>query len=164
MIRDEVGVPDPDWNSRTAGIGRRFEPLFAEMSALIWAQFGQAARSWVVTEEGASVYFCVKMNAAEPHAIRDGILGARELLTAKLDVSEMWGHVNGNNLSFTPIGISKRDACAHLIEKLGDRGGAPLIGLGDSLTDLPFMGLCDFMMIPSQSQIAGLINPKAPAQ
>lgn len=164
VIRDEAGVPDPDWSSHTAGIGRRFEPLFAEMSALIGAEFGPAARSWVVTEEGASVYFCVKMNAQEAQAIRDGILAARELLTAKLDLSDMWGHVNGNNLSFTPIGISKRDACAHLIERLGDLGGAPLIGLGDSLTDLPFMGLCDFMMIPSQSQIAGLISPEGPTR
>jgi hypothetical protein len=134
------------------------------MSALIGAEFGPAARSWVVTEEGASVYFCVKMNAPEAQAIRDGIQAARELLTAKLDLSDMWGHVNGNNLAFTPIGISKRDACAHLIKQLGDRGGAPLIGLGDSLTDLPFMGLCDFMMIPSRSQIAGLISPEEPAR
>jgi hypothetical protein len=29
-----------------------------------------------------------------------------------------------------------------------------LIGIGDSVTDLPFMTLCDFMMTPSASQIA----------
>jgi hypothetical protein len=162
VIRDEAGVPDQDWSSHTASIGRRFEPLFAEMSALIGSEFGAAARSWVVTEQGASVYFCVKMNASEARAIRDGILCARNLLTAKLNLSEMWGHVNGNNLSLIPIGISKREACAHLIEQLGDRGGAPLIGLGDSLTDLSFMELCDFMMIPSQSQIAGMISSKEP--
>jgi hypothetical protein len=132
------------------------------MSALVRAEFGVAARSWVVTEAAAPVYFCVKMNSAEEVAVRDGIASARDLLSGRLDLSGMWAHVNGNNLSFTPIGISKRDACVHLIEQLGDRDGAPLIGLGDSLTDLPFMGLCDFMMIPSRSQIATRIfRPEA---
>jgi len=154
VVRDETGRPDPDWSDHTGRIGRRFDPLFGEMSALVRAEFGEAVRSWVVKEEGAPVYFCVKMNAAEEVAVRDGITTARDLLSGRLDLSGMWAHVNGNNLSFTPIGISKRDACLHLIERLGDRGGAPLIGLGDSLTDLPFMGLCDFMMIPSRSQIA----------
>lgn len=159
VIRDEAGLPDAEWSAHTARIGRRFDPLFAEMSALIQAKFGPAARSWVVREAGAPVYFCVKMNAPEEQAVWNGISTARELLTEKLDLSGVWGHVNGNNLSLTPVGISKRDACVHLIEQLGDRGGAPLIGMGDSLTDLPFMGLCDFMMIPTGSQISGLISP-----
>lgn len=159
VIRDEAGRLDPEWHARTARITSQFKPLLSEMSALICSEFGPSARSWVVEEEGVPVYFCVKMNAQGAGAVRDGIFAARELLTANLDLSDMWGHVNGNNLSFTPFGISKRDACVHLIERLGDRGGAPLIGLGDSLTDLPFMGLCDFMMIPTGSQIAGLIGP-----
>lgn len=159
VIRDETGRLDPDWHARTARIASQFKPLLSKMSALICSEFGPSARSWVVEEEGVPVYFCVKMNAQGEVAVRDGIVAARELLTAKLDLSDMWGHVNGNNLSFTPVGISKRDACVHLIERLGGRGGVPLIGLGDSLTDLPFMGLCDFMMIPTESQIAGLIGP-----
>ena len=164
IVRDETGRPDPDWSDHTGRIGRRFDPLFGEMSALIRAEFGEAARSWVVTEEGAPVYFCVKMNTAEEPAVREGITAARDLLSGRLDLSGMWAHVNGNNLSFTPIGISKRDACLHLIERLGDRGGAPLIGLGDSVTDLPFMGLCDFMMIPSRSQIATrILRPEGDA-
>jgi hydroxymethylpyrimidine pyrophosphatase-like HAD family hydrolase len=158
VIRDEAGRTDPDWHAHTARIGRQFEPLLAEMYALIRSEFGPSARSWVVEEEGTPVYFCVKMNASREAEVRDGISAARELLTGRLDLSGMWGHVNGNNLAFTPLGISKRDACAHLIEQFGDRAGVPLIGLGDSLTDLPFMGLCDFMMIPTGSQIAGLIR------
>ncbi len=154
VVRDETGRPDPDWSDHTCRIGHRFEPLFEEMSAIVRTEFGEAARSWVVMEEGAPVYFCVKMNTAEDLAVRDGITAARDLLTGRLDLSGMWAHANGNNLSFTPIGISKRDACLHLIGRLRDRGDAPLIGLGDSLTDLPFMGLCDFMMMPSRSQIA----------
>jgi len=163
VVRDEAGRPDPDWSAHTARIGRCFDALFMEMSALIDAELGRAARSWVVAEGGASVYFCVKMNATEEHAVRDGIVAAREVLTERFDLSGMWGHANGNNLSFTPLGISKRDACLYLIERLGERGDAALIGLGDSLTDLPFLGLCDYMMIPTGSQIAGLLDPSGAA-
>jgi len=163
VIRDESGRPDPEWGAHTAGIGRRFDPVFAEMSRLICNEFGPAARSWLVTEEGASAYFCVKMNATEEASVMAGISAAHELLTTRLDLSGMWGHMNGNNLSFTPIGISKRDACVYMIDSLGGRGGAlTLVGLGDSLTDLPFMGLCDFMMFPTGSQIAQLISAQVP--
>ena len=30
-----------------------------------------------------------------------------------------------------------------------------VIGIGDSRTDAPFMGLCDFAMLPTGSQLAG---------
>jgi hydroxymethylpyrimidine pyrophosphatase-like HAD family hydrolase len=127
------------------------------MSGLINAEFGAAARSWIVEEYGAPVYFCVKMNASGAQEVQGGITAAAELLTSRFDLSGLEQHTNGNNLSFTPTGISKREACRHLIDSIRDGSGAPLIGIGDSLTDLPFMGLCDFIMTPSGSQIADLM-------
>lgn len=154
VILDELGEPDLDWLSHTGHIGRAVEPLLREMSKLVDTQFGSASRSWIVEEHGAPVYFCVKMNAADENEIAMGIKAAAELLMTRLDLSGMKSHMNGNNLSFTPHGISKRDACCHLIDRIGDRKEALLIGIGDSLTDIPFMDLCDFMMLPCGSQIA----------
>jgi hypothetical protein len=31
---------------------------------------------------------------------------------------------------------------------------SPVIGIGDSRTDAAFMGLCDFAMLPTDSQLA----------
>lgn len=154
VILDEAGQPEPEWLAHTARIGRETGALLKEMSAFIRKEFGNTSRSWIVEEYGAPVYFCVKMNASRDKAVRDRIVAARELLKARFDLSGMWPHANGNRLSFTPIGISKRNACAHLISQLGGRGKRTLIGIGDSLTDLHFMGLCDFFMTPSGSQIA----------
>ena len=154
VILNEKGVPEPDWLSHTARIGRGVEALLRDMSAYIDAQFGAAARSWVVQEYGAPVYFCVKINSSENAEVRDGIIAAADILMSRFDLSGLQQHSNGNNLSFTPIGISKQDACRYLIDRIKDRNGAPLIGIGDSLTDLPFMELCDFIMTPSASQIA----------
>lgn len=154
VILDAHGAPDPDWLAHTARIGRSAVTLLRDMSAHVEAEFGASARSWIVEEYGAPVYFCVKMNLSAEEEVRDGIFAAAEALRSEFDLSGLQQHINGNNLSFTPTGISKMEACRHLIDRIGDRDGAPLIGIGDSVTDLPFMTLCDFMMTPSASQIA----------
>jgi hypothetical protein len=48
VVRDETGRPDPDWSDHTGRIGRRFDPLFGEMSALIRAEFGAPVMSVTV--------------------------------------------------------------------------------------------------------------------
>lgn len=64
-------------------------------------------------------------------------------------------HINGNNVAFLPPYLGKRHAVAHLLEELrGRHPDLPVIGLGDSLTDAPFLQLCDFAMMPSGSQLA----------
>jgi len=161
VILDEAGRADPDWLSRTSRIGREAGPSLDAMRAFIGAELGEGFRSWIVEEYGTPVYFCVKMDATGETAVQDGLLALRERLVARFDLSGMWSHANGNNLSFTPIGISKRDACLHLIDRLGS--GVPLVGIGDSLTDLPFMSLCDFIVTPSGSQIADRMRAGASA-
>ena len=157
VILNAEGIAEPDWLAHTAQIGRSAEALLLDMSALINAELGSAARSWIVEEYGAPVYFCVKMNTTGADEVQSGITAAAELLASRFDLSGFQQHANGNNLSLTPTGISKREACRHLIDSIRDGSGAPLIGIGDSLTDLPFMGLCDFIMTPSESQIASLM-------
>jgi hydroxymethylpyrimidine pyrophosphatase-like HAD family hydrolase len=154
VVLDEEGDLDRDWFSHTSGIGRSVEGLLDGMVAAIGEEFGEAARSWVVREYGAPIYFCVKMNKEDQEEIRTGLIQAAVLLMDRFDLGGFQQHVNGNNLSFTPNGISKRDACLHLIPRLGERSALTLIGAGDSNTDLPFMALCDHLIIPSGSQIS----------
>ena len=154
VILGPDGQPDQDWLAYTAGIGRSSERVMEGMVAAITEEFGEAARSWVVMEHGAPIYFCVKMNLENPEEIRTGLMQATELLEDRFELAGFQHHVNGNNLSFTPNGISKRDACLHLIPQLGDRSGLTLVGAGDSNTDLPFMSLCDHLITPKGSQIA----------
>lgn len=68
-------------------------------------------------------------------------------------------HLNGNNLALVPVGVSKRAAVEYLLETREDLAGRPLIGAGDSTSDLPFMDLCDMMMIPRGSRAAALLDP-----
>jgi len=154
VILGDDGLPDQEWLAHTSSIGRSLEEVMEGMAACVEEEFGEAARSWVVREYGAPIYFCVKMNLDGPDEIQTGLMQATELLDDRFDLDGFQHHVNGNNLSFTPNGISKRDACLHLIPRLGDRSELTLIGAGDSNTDVPFMMLCDHLMIPTKSQVA----------
>lgn len=160
VVLNAQGAPDPVWLEHTSGIGRAAEGQMAEMRGTIAEEYGDSVRSWIVEEYGAPVYLCAKMNLEDPERISDSLAEMLSLLIERFDLSGFQHHVNGNNLSLTPIGISKRAACEYLISQLDDRSGTLLVGAGDSLTDLPFMGHCDFMLIPSGSQIAGEVMPR----
>jgi len=154
ILLDEKGLPDQDWFTHTAAIGRKVEEVMEGMVATIGDEFGGAALSWIVREYGEPVYFCVKMTTDDPEASKSGLLHAGLLLEERFDLSAFQQHVTTNSLSYTPVGISKRDASLRLISTLGERDQITLVGAGDSLTDVPFMRLCDFMLAPSGSQIA----------
>ena len=109
-------------------------------------------RHWIVHEQGRPIYFCVKSNGEE--AWLDTIEGRLRLLAGE----DFVYHRNGNNLSFTPQGISKRAAVAHLIDLRPEIRHSLILAMGDSLTDLPFMQLANMMMIPPASQIVSAIG------
>jgi hydroxymethylpyrimidine pyrophosphatase-like HAD family hydrolase len=161
VILDENGLPDPEWLAHTAGLGRSAETQMTEMMGTITEEYGDSVRSWIVSEFGAPVYLCAKMNVEDPDRVSEALSEMFALINERFDINGFQHHVNGNNLSLTPLGVSKRAACERLIEQLGDREGTLLVGAGDSLTDLPFMGLCDVMMVPSRSQISERIMPRS---
>ena len=70
-----------------------------------------------------------------------------------LDGSLYW-HLNGNNLAVLPKIINKESAVSYLID--GYKQQHPELvtfGAGDSNTDAPFMGLCDYALIPKNTQL-----------
>jgi len=70
-----------------------------------------------------------------------------------LDGSLYW-HLNGNNLAVLPKIINKESAVSYLIEGYKQQHPELLtFGAGDSKTDAPFMGLCDYALIPKNTQL-----------
>ena len=57
-----------------------------------------------------------------------------------------------------PRGISKRDACIFLLGSMRIDAGRPVIAMGDSLSDLPFMDLAHMACAPAGSEIAGRMD------
>ena len=64
-------------------------------------------------------------------------------------------HRNSNAVAFLPPFLGKQHAVARMLPGLRARfPNAVVIGIGDSISDAPFMDLCDFAMTPTTSQLA----------
>jgi hydroxymethylpyrimidine pyrophosphatase-like HAD family hydrolase len=73
----------------------------------------------------------------------------------RVSVPEGWtSHLNSNNLAFTVPSVSKKRAVEYVISQISGVNERIVFGMGDSLTDMPFMNLCDFFATPTRGQIA----------
>lgn len=145
----------PGWHARViagAEAARAgLEQLAARYSRAA-AQQGEDVRVRILAEQGTPLYVVAKHR--DPgredhlHALAQDVADA---------VPPGWTvHINGNNVAYLPPHLGKRQAVEPLLEELRALHPAlPVIGLGDSVTDAPFLALCDFAMIPGSSQLAG---------
>jgi len=146
VILDHKGQYDQSWMERTKQISDAMSGMLMQLYEFIEGRNADGVlRHWIVKELSLPIYYCVKSNAGEEKL--DAIEGKlRDIANGAFLV-----HRNGNNISMTPSEISKRAAVEYLIEKIGTPG-SPIWGMGDSLTDLPFMEACQMMVIPTGSQ------------
>lgn len=155
------GSVDRIWDDRIRAISRLAAPALNAMLAALQdrVQAGDI-RAWIVAEAGYDIYLCVKSNgdAARVDGDLDAVVAA---LTQGFDLAGMSLHRNGNNLSVTPKDISKAAAVAYLLETRRDLADRLLFGAGDSFSDLPFMRLTDFMLVPPGSQIHAAFTARA---
>jgi hydroxymethylpyrimidine pyrophosphatase-like HAD family hydrolase len=72
---------------------------------------------------------------------------------ANINPDRFFVHLTGNNLSLVPRFLGKERAVRHVLDQLLPAGPRLTIGAGDSFTDAPFLGLCDFALVPRNSQL-----------
>ncbi len=71
-----------------------------------------------------------------------------------LQDGSLYTHLNGNNLALLPKIINKEDAVQYLLEQYRRQHPEILtFGAGDSRTDAPFLALCDYALIPKNTQL-----------
>lgn len=148
------GALCPAWHAEMAGRTAAVTADLAELEAAARAtaeRLGIGVRAWVIGEAGLPLYLVIKH--ARPEGCDPELHAVAEALSDAVPAG--WTtHVNGNNVALLPPFLGKRAAAAVLAEELRARHpGLPLIGIGDSLTDAPFMALCDFAMTPPRSQL-----------
>lgn len=153
MIIGEDGAPDPEWRrhaeARSAALQPALEKLRDALAAAAEAR-GAALRVRVLAEEGLGLYVLAKHEETDEAALHATVDAVLDALPAGWTV-----HRNGNNVALMPPWLGKQHAVAFLLPRLRERHpDAPVIGIGDSLTDAPYMALCDYAMIPRGSQLA----------
>ncbi len=79
------------------------------------------------------------------------------------DGSLYW-HLNGNNLAVLPKIVNKEDAVSYLLHRYQQQYPDVLtFGAGDSKTDAAFMALCDYALIPKNTQLAKTLMSLSPS-
>ena len=153
VIIGEDGEPDPQWRRHTEAQSSALQPQLESLRAAI-AREAQARRVAlrvrVLSEEGLGLYVLAKHEETDEEALHTVIDAILPQLPAGWTV-----HRNGNNAALMPPWLGKQHAVAALLPRLRERHAeAPVIGIGDSRTDAPYIALCDYAMMPTGSQLA----------
>lgn len=155
-IIEPDGAPDPFWRERMreqlAPFVSLFETLEARLSDLARHR-DLDLKIRIIQEDDEPYYIVVKHREADSKALQEF---CDECVRPRLSGFgvQFYLHLNDNNLAILPAVVNKANAVAFLIERLRDwHGEVMTLGMGDSLTDLDFMALCDYAMIPRKSQL-----------
>lgn len=114
------------------------------------AERGLGVTARVVSDFDMPLYLVVKHPLGD--AARLGLV--RDRLRESADRGRFFLHENGNNLSLVPRFLGKERAVRHVLDHRLGPDPVVTIGLGDSLTDAPFLDLCDYSLVPRGSQLA----------
>jgi hydroxymethylpyrimidine pyrophosphatase-like HAD family hydrolase len=156
VILDNAGRPDPKWVHHMQATLAAAQPLLTQAGeALNAAIAARGLDAWArgVGEFGQTQYLLAKHRGADVLALE----------ALRIEVLQPWAasrsgwrvFQNDNNLVLLPPGLDKAHAVAHLMAGLRSQHGDILsIGIGDSFSDAGFLGLCDFAMTPSRTQLA----------
>jgi len=147
------GTLDPTWDAeirpRVLNMAGALRDLHRDLERFILQrELGVSAR--VIADFDMPLYVVVKHprgDCAKLRLIRDEFL-------LPLNLDSFFIHMNDNNLSLVPAFLGKEHAVKHVIEKHLSSEPILTIGMGDSLTDAPFLSLCDFSMTPRDCQLA----------
>ncbi|WP_233222200.1 HAD family hydrolase [Allosphingosinicella deserti] len=158
VVIHQDGRHDPIWAERMATEAAAYRTALDGLTRRAEREAGPVPLSIrVVEEDGTPLYLLLKHQEADADAL------AAAVARIAPDVPAGWTvHVNGNNAAFMPPFLGKQHAVEWLLPTLRrESPDAPTIGIGDSITDAPFMRLCDFAMTPPGSQLAGQILARA---
>jgi hypothetical protein len=155
VILNRDGSPELEWLERSRALAAASLPFLSAIKETIisWAAATDAAvRVRIIEDFGVPFYVCAK-SAEEDERVLDRIETMARAHWAESDAAVAI-HRNGNNFSVLPRWLDKRYAVEYLVKRLrGAHGEIVTFGMGDSISDIGFMNICDYALIPNASQI-----------
>jgi hypothetical protein len=155
VILQPDGHPDPAWDAeirpQAVAAGAELNSLLAALQRFI-EQHGLGVRARIISDFGMPLYIVMKHPDGDLTTLRRII----DDCLPSLELKRFFVHANHNNLSLVPRYLGKEHAVRFLLQSFGSE--ALSVGVGDSLSDVPFLRLCDFMMVPRGTQLSETIG------
>ncbi|MGV8122670.1 MAG: hypothetical protein AB2L14_23160 [Candidatus Xenobiia bacterium LiM19] len=154
VILTEDGTPDKKWDGTIRTQALSVKKDLHELHSAI-GEFSLKedlkVRSRIISDFDMDLYIVSKHDGSHP----DSLDRLHRYYMQNLKHPGMYIHYNDNNLSIIPRFINKASAVSHLIEGYSARTCETIVtvGMADSVSDVPFMSLCDYCIIPKNSQI-----------
>lgn len=150
VILTPAGEIEPTWHQlMSEGAERERDNIGSMVEQVMAVATALDMRVYVQLMEDAGLQLYVNVKQIDPEAGRLGRLA--EVMLDHLPAG-WWTHANGNNLAFLPPFLGKEQAVDWFLTNLAQPHSLR-IGLGDSLSDLGFMALSHFAIVPVHSQI-----------
>ncbi|MFS0735858.1 hypothetical protein ABC347_02295 [Sphingomonas sp. 1P06PA] len=149
VVLGDDGAIDAQWAAHAAAASHAIAPDLERLAGSLSAA-APTLRVRVLTEGETPLYVLAKHPDADDVALHAAVDGVADQVPPGWTI-----HRNGNNVAIMPPWLGKQHAVAHLLPRLrAAHPDVPVIGIGDSITDAPFMAQCDFAMVPRGSQLA----------
>ena len=146
---------DPEWMQGMLTALPAYYPNFMQL----WQALEQFAvhkpeyKLRLVEDFGQLWYGVIKHQQASEASLQQ-LLIEHILPHPSVQDGSLYWHLNGNNLAVLPKIINKESAVAYLLARYQREYGPVLsFGAGDSLSDAPFLALCDYAILPKGTQL-----------
>lgn len=146
--------PDPEWLKRmrvhSERVSMRLKDIFSDLQDFVRKE-GLTTSVRIISDFGMDYYIVAKN--ADMRLENIDYIHNTFFINYKLD--DCYVHHNDNNLCIIPKYLNKRCAVEYVIDKYISTDSKSFItmGMGDSNSDLSFMSVCDYMIVPCCSQI-----------
>lgn len=160
VILDKNRQMDSEWGAYMAKILPDYQHDLFDLWKQVehYALSNPSLRPRLIDDFGMIWYGVIKHQDANEEALNElleAVIAKHEAVVS----GRLYWHANSNNLAVIPSVVGKAHAVKFLMEKYAlEHGNVFTVGMGDSKTDLPFMSLCDYTLIPKNTQLGKLFH------
>lgn len=157
MLRGADRQPTAAWQERIRPELEGAQNTLLAVAAAVEARLSNwRVRLTTHHAEGLITYLSVKLE--NPEGIFPVAEWEEELRPFARDAGPCQWLVHGRQAAVLPRSVGKREAVTIVQEELRAQSPHLFLGLGDSLSDGPFLRTCDFCLTPAGSEIATLFG------
>jgi len=160
VILDKQRQLDEEWHARMTNDLREFESDFLVLWDAVERYAGNDVllKPRLIDDFGVTWYGVIKHAEADEAAL-ESLLNTVVKPAPAIAAGRVYYHINGNNLAIIPSVIAKSHAVRFLLKRYKHQHEAIFtVGIGDSQSDRLFMSLCDYAVIPRNTQLGEFLH------